>query len=220
MNKDKNLNNTLKKTRKIFLVLFLISMFVFCHRADKPAVTKRDSKKNRIIKSHAYKGDTLQYVKFDFFKEYTIIELLSGNEDYVETFVNVYNKNHLLAHIPFPSGYPNSLGGETKNFAIDSIIPSEYGFKIASSWGGGCCSWNDYFYFYYSPKDDNFYLKSIYIKYFQNYENKWGSKYILLSNPIPIAKLDIKKWYKTPQKFDTLHIHKIDKLYEIPNSLH
>ena len=117
----------------------------------------------------------------------------------------IYRNKSPIASIPLPSMDVYSAN-YVKNFGIDYIVPTRYGFKVLASFGGGCCSYSDTYFFKYNLAEDNFYLQGFFLTGWFSYECKAAQKFLVLKNPIPIQEVNILQYFElSDTSKDTLH---------------
>ncbi len=129
--------------------------------------------------------------------------------DYIDSignrFIKIFRDKSEIARIPLPSQNIYSKD-YVKNFGVHDIIPTRYGFDIRISFGGGCCVYDDTYFFKYYPGEDNFYLQGYFSDYWNTYECKAAQKFLVLKHPIPIQKLNILRYFEPSDTAkDTIH---------------
>ncbi len=133
----------------------------------------------------------------DFYAVYTM-----GSKD---KSLLIYRNKSPIASIPLPSMdiYNDNY---VKNFDIDYIVPTRYGFKVKVSYGGGCCIYSDTYFFKHDIAEDYFYLQGFFLTEWFSYECIAAQKFLVLKNPIPIQKVNILRYFElSDTSKDTLH---------------
>ena len=160
------------------MLIYIIVLF-FCVSCQGQQSKKSIPSRTEII-------DTLNVLTLKE-KRYKIAHL--GNRDNGREQIQLLKNNIQISSILLPVA-----DEEVKNFSVNKMEETQKGFKISVDWGGG-----NYFYeriFFFSYKENKFYLDTLEINNFTQEPEKKTTITKAINPPIEISKLNIFDYIK------------------------